>query len=59
MFVMLEDQLLDAAQVVRSHTLVAGQADNWLQPELAVAISSTNVDVRRLVSFIGVKVKPE
>jgi hypothetical protein len=56
---MLENQLLDSSQVVRSHASVASQQNGWFQPEFALAIWSANMYVCRLLSFIGIEVKPE
>jgi hypothetical protein len=56
---MFKNQLFNASQVVGSHSPVAGQADGRHQPELALTLGCPNMNVRRLLSLIRVKVKPE
>jgi hypothetical protein len=47
------------AQVLSSHSAIVSQADSRLEPEFALSVSSSDVDVRWLVSFIGVEMEPE
>jgi len=56
---MLENQLLNLPYVGRSHAPVLGQADVRFQPELALAIRRSYMNVRRLLSLVGVKMEPE
>jgi hypothetical protein len=50
--------LLDPAQVMSPHAAITGEHDR-AQPELAFTVRCSNVNVRRLLPFIGIKVKPE
>jgi hypothetical protein len=54
----LEDKSLDFSNIVRLHASRRRQCDGF-QPELALAFGRTNVDVRRLAPFVGVKVESE
>ncbi len=56
---MFKNQLLNAPQIVLSHSPVAGQPDGRLQPEPTLPVGSSHMDVRRLLSLIGLEVKPE
>jgi hypothetical protein len=55
----LENQSFDLPQFVRTHTTVACQTDDRLEPELALALRCTDIDMRRFEPFIRVKVKTE
>jgi hypothetical protein len=57
--VVLEDQLLDPAQVVRPHTPVAGQPHHRLQPEFALTLGGADMDVGWFVALIGKEMKPK
>ena len=55
---MFENQALDSANVDCTHAPIFCQS--WgRQPELAFAITSIDVNMRRLSAFIRVKMKPE
>ena len=53
----LENQLFNAAKILRPDAPVTCQADGWLQPEFAFTLRGSDVDVRGLLSFIGIEVK--
>jgi hypothetical protein len=55
----LEDPSFDLPQFVRTHTTVACPTDDRLEPELALALRCTDMDIRRFEPFIRVKVKTE
>jgi len=55
----LENQSFDLPQFVQTHTTVACQTDDRLEPELALALRCTDMDMRRFEPFIRVKVKTE
>ena len=55
----LENQSFDLPQFVRTHTTVACQTDDRLEPELALALRCTDMDMRQFEPFIRVKVKTE
>jgi hypothetical protein len=40
---------------VTANSAVTGQADEGLQPELALAIRCSDMDMRGLMAFVGVK----
>jgi len=54
-----ENKTLDQPQVVRSHSSIASQENGGVQPELAVPVRRSDVDVRGLIPFVGVKVESE
>jgi hypothetical protein len=54
-----EDQLLDAAKVMRSYSPIVGQSNAWIEPEFALAIGSADMDMTWLMSFVRIKVKPK
>jgi hypothetical protein len=56
---MFENQLLDAPQVMSSHSPVGSQADGRRQPKLALTLGRPHVNVRWLLSLIRVEVEPE
>lgn len=56
---MLENQLLNAAQIVGSNSTVARQADRRLQPEFAFTIRCPNMNMGRFMTLVRVKMKPE
>jgi len=55
----LKYQPLDAAQVVRSHSSVAGQTNHWIKPELTLALGRSDMNMWWFVALIGIKMKPE
>jgi hypothetical protein len=57
--VILEDQFFNLPQVVPADSAIPRQQDCRLKPELALSVRRANVNVRRLVSFIGIEMKPE
>jgi len=59
MFLVFENQLLDAAKIMWSDSAVLGQPNAGIEPEFAFAIWCADVNVRRLFPFVGVKVKPK
>jgi hypothetical protein len=55
----LEDQFFNLPQVVRADSAISRQQDCRVKPELALSVRRANVNVRGLVSFIGIEMKPE
>ena len=55
----LKYQFFYLAQVMHSHTPVAREKNRRLQPELAVPVSRSDMNVRRLTSLISVEMKSE
>ncbi len=56
---MFKDQLLNASEVVGPHAPVPGQADGWREPELALTVRSSNMNVRGFLSLVRVEMEPE
>jgi hypothetical protein len=56
-FLIFKNQLLDAAQIMRSDATVSCKQNSRLQPELTLAIGTPNVNVRRLFAFIRIEMK--
>jgi len=54
---MFKNQSLNVSQPVSSNTSIFGKA-NWIEPELTFAAGCSNVDMNRLIRFIGIKMKP-
>ena len=59
MFLVLENQLFDAAKVMSSDSAIVRQPNAGIEPEFALAIQRPDVNVCRFISFVGVKVKPK
>lgn len=55
---MLVHQPFNLAHLRGRHATASRQADG-AQPEFAFAVASIDVDVRRFVSLVGVKVEPQ
>ncbi len=55
---MLEDKPLDRSHIVRLHPL-NGSERNGLEPEFALSVRRSHMDVRRLASLVGVEVEAE
>ncbi len=53
-----KDVFFDHTQVVRFDAAVLGKANGGGQPEFAFAIRGSDMNVRRFVAFIGVKMEP-
>jgi hypothetical protein len=58
-FSVLKDQLLDVAQVVRTHATVSCQPDSRIKPELALALRSADMHMRWIIALIGIEMKSE
>jgi hypothetical protein len=54
-----ENQLLDAAKVMRSYSPIVRQANARIEPEFALAIGCADMDMAGLLSFVRIKVKPK
>jgi hypothetical protein len=54
-----ENQLLDAAKVLRSHSPIVRQSNARIEPEFALAIGCSDVNMAGLHSFIRIEVKPK
>jgi hypothetical protein len=59
MFLVFENQLFDAAKVMCLDSTIVRQPNAGIEPEFALAIRRPDVNVCRLISFVGVKVKPK
>jgi hypothetical protein len=59
MLLVFENQLLDAAKVMRSYSPIVGQSNARIEPESALAIGSADMDMTWLMSFVRIKVKPK
>jgi len=55
----LENEVLNLAEVMRSHSPIASQKNRWFQPEFAVSVRCSDMDMRRFVALVGIKVKSE
>ena len=55
----LKHELLDTPQVMGGYTVIAGQPNTRLQPELAFAVRRTHVHMRRLTPLVGVDMIPK
>jgi hypothetical protein len=55
---MLKNEFLDCAQVLRRYPLITGKPDRF-EPELALSFAGVNMNMWRLIPFIGIKVEPE
>ena len=54
-----KNEAFDLTKIMRPHTSVTSQKNGGFQPEFAFSIWSADMDVRWLVTFITVEVKPE
>jgi len=55
--VILEYQFLDAANLSGMDTLIPCQSDR-LQPKFTFTVRSFDINMGRLISFVGIKMKP-
>ena len=49
----LENELLDAAQLERPDASIPGKTDRRIKPELALAFGRSDMNMRRFATFIG------
>jgi hypothetical protein len=54
---MFKHKPFDLTNRMRRQSAVAGQ-HHWIEPKLALAVTGSNVNMRRFTPFVGVKVKP-
>jgi hypothetical protein len=54
-----ENEAFDLAQIMRFHASIACQKDGWLQPEFAVSVRRSNMDMRGLIALVGIKMESE
>lgn len=54
---MFVNKLFDPSKIMGPNTFVAGKDNNRLEPKLALAIGSPDMDMGRLATFIGVKME--
>jgi len=54
-----ENEAFDLSQVMRSYAPVACEKNGRLQPKLAVSVRCADMDMGRLTSLVGIKVKTE
>ena len=59
MFLVLENQLLDSAKIMCSHSPILSQSNRGIEPEFALALRRAYVNVRWLMAFVRIKVKPK
>jgi hypothetical protein len=54
-----KDELLNLPEFMNWNAPISGQCDIGFKPELAFAIWSSDMDVRRFLTFIRVEVEPK
>jgi hypothetical protein len=54
-----ENEAFDLAQIMRFHASIACQKDGWLQPEFAVSVRRSHMDMRGLIALVGIKMESE
>jgi hypothetical protein len=57
LLLVFENQALDLAKVMRSHSTVARQKNGRLKPEFAVTVRCSDVNMRGLIALVGIKMK--
>jgi hypothetical protein len=55
----LKDQFFNLSNLVRRNAPIRSEPDIRLDPELALSIRRSNVDMGRFLALVGVKMEPE
>jgi len=54
-----ENEAFDQAQVMRLYATIICQKNRRLQPEFTVSVRGPNMNMRRLIAFVGIEMKSE